>query len=572
MCRFLPALLLAAGLSACGIIDTVTEIVAPPRCEAPQTGQSHDLAVEALYVTQVTQNGDGSVPLLASRQALARAFVVNRSAADKPLDVPVVVTFQAKRRGEPLGSIQAEGPECVPLEVARADLTDSYAAQVPQSWIDEDVDVYATAHVEADLAVKDLGRLRYPRSGSLRVRTTEAPPFRLTFVPVRYPDLTPDLGPTTAVEYLSFAQQVFPLEEVDVAVRAPYRFSGERDERGDISRNLLIELRELRLLDGSERYYFGIIEPHEAFLPAGLAYLGHPVAAAVARSWGGALPVGIIAHELGHNFGLRHAPCGDPDGIDINFPYSDGGIGVHGFDAQAGTIVDVNHKDLMSYCRPQWISDYHYLKVLEFRKREALAAQTSKELQQVLLVSGSIDRDGLRLRPLFVTEAAVYPPEPGPYRLLLLDEAAEVLFETSFSTQQISDHSGRHVEHFAFTLPAKERWNQELHAAYVLDDRGNVLAEARASRDLRLSRTEAAVRAMRLEDGRVKLTWPSDSFAAALVRDPSTREVLSRDETGEVTFPYKRDELEVILSDGVQSLTLNVSIEVENGDRFEEGP
>ncbi len=44
----------------------------------------------------------------------------------------------------------------------------------------------------------------------------------------------------------------------------------------------------------------------------------------------------IIAHELGHNMNLRHAPCGGAFNHDPSFPYPDGSIGSWGYDFRDG--------------------------------------------------------------------------------------------------------------------------------------------------------------------------------------------------------------------------------------------
>ena len=44
-----------------------------------------------------------------------------------------------------------------------------------------------------------------------------------------------------------------------------------------------------------------------------------------------------VAHELGHNMNLDHAPCGGAAGLDGGFPYPDGSIGAWGYDVEGGS-------------------------------------------------------------------------------------------------------------------------------------------------------------------------------------------------------------------------------------------
>ena len=64
---------------------------------------------------------------------------------------------------------------------------------------------------------------------------------------------------------------------------------------------------------------------------------------------------GTIAHELGHNLSLQHAP--------VVLPH----VGVWGYDFAGGRQISAGTKDLMSYCSPQWISDFSVTRALRYR-------------------------------------------------------------------------------------------------------------------------------------------------------------------------------------------------------------
>ncbi len=72
-----------------------------------------------------------------------------------------------------------------------------------------------------------------------------------------------------------------------------------------------------------------------------------------------------MAHEVGHNHGRNHAPCvpqgGSISGVDNNYPYSGGNIGVWGYDPSKQSLINPNGvTDIMGYCNTKWISDYTY--------------------------------------------------------------------------------------------------------------------------------------------------------------------------------------------------------------------
>ena len=67
-----------------------------------------------------------------------------------------------------------------------------------------------------------------------------------------------------------------------------------------------------------------------------------------------------IDHELGHNFNLLHADrCGAGRG-DPTYPSGTGAIDAWGYDFGADELVDPDAPDLMTYCEPHWIGDYHF--------------------------------------------------------------------------------------------------------------------------------------------------------------------------------------------------------------------
>ena len=66
-------------------------------------------------------------------------------------------------------------------------------------------------------------------------------------------------------------------------------------------------------------------------------------------------------HEVGHEHGRNHAPCGTSSGLDEAFPHSMGEIGTWGYDLVTGELWPPNNtRDVMSYCNPVWVSDYNF--------------------------------------------------------------------------------------------------------------------------------------------------------------------------------------------------------------------
>ena len=100
----------------------------------------------------------------------------------------------------------------------------------------------------------------------------------------------------------------------------------------------------------------------------------------------------VMAHELGHNMSLSHAPCGGAGGPDPSFPQSDGSIGAWGYDFDSGELVDPSIRDLMSYCDPTWISEFYFTNSLRYRlavETEERRARQAAPAPSLLIWAGS---------------------------------------------------------------------------------------------------------------------------------------------------------------------------------------
>ena len=79
--------------------------------------------------------------------------------------------------------------------------------------------------------------------------------------------------------------------------------------------------------------------------------------------------VNTAVHEIGHNQGAPHAPCGVGGGADPAYPHAGASIGIRGLDPYDGQMYSPNnYTDFMSYCRPYWVSDYRWGKSFNHQK------------------------------------------------------------------------------------------------------------------------------------------------------------------------------------------------------------
>ena len=257
-------------------------------------------------------------------------------------------------------------------------------------------------------------------------------------------------------ELLRDLRTLLPIAELAVEAREPVIVSTP-----DI-RSMLGQVRAMRLLEGGSGYWMGIWDGvlNAGIIPAtrGIAYLGGEASVSVRRA-------PTIAHELGHNLSLGHAPCGSPAGVDPWFPHDDGRTGAWGYDFEKHRLVTPDAADIMSYCWPGllWISDFFFNKALAHRLAEggATAASMAAETDPVrsLLIWGGRDQDGIPyLDPAFVVEATPSIPHAGgEYTIEGASADGTPVFSLAFDMPAIADAEGEEAS-FVFALPVQPGW------------------------------------------------------------------------------------------------------------------
>ena len=283
--------------------------------------------------------------------------------------------------------------------------------------------------------------------------------------------------------------------------------------------DLLSQTRAIRAMEGGTGHYKGMMS-RPVTGASGVAQRPGRVSFSAPESY-------ILAHELGHNLNLLHAPCGGAGGPDPSYPYRDGSIGAWGYDFRdGGSLVEPSRPDLMSYCEPEWISDYHFTNALRFRLSEA--EPYLGPLTRSLLLWGGVGADGApSLEPAFVVEAPpTLPQSGGDYRLTGRTGGGAQLFSLSFAMPEVADGDGS--ASFAFTLPVRSEWEGSLAAITLSGPGGSVTLDADSDYQIAILRDpgNGQVRGI-LRDAPELGMEPAD-VAAALGAGPGLQVLFSR--------------------------------------------
>ena len=500
------ASLLLAGTQLCASRDVETQTWLQNIDERRISNCGDAVArVVSAYLTQAVQSLENPVPLVAGKPALLRVFVTNGGMADAKRP-PVRATFY--QHNLPVYTAEIPGGDySLPDRPEEGDLTASSNAHIPAYVVRPGLEMV----IEIDPgSIPDSASAvdrRLPTAGRLALEVTEVPPLDLTLVPFLWTwnpdrslaDYAAGLSPDD--ELFRMTRETLPVGDFRLNVREPVWTSVASEAKNTIS--ILVEVFVLRILDGAQGHYMGILPASER---VGVAVIPGSIGVSAMDGY-------TIAHELGHNMNLRHAPCGGPAGLDPDYPYVDGTTGAWGYDVLTGSLVTPQNHDLMSYCPPGWISDFHFVKALIYRRSEERPVPAARAASATnLLLWGEVNDLGeIVLHPAFAVEAPpVLPETGGPYRLTGEDETGNTLFALSFGAVEVADGAG---SVFAFVLPVREDWLDRLHQIALFGPEGVKTMDRSGgpAAAIMLDRTTGAVQGI-LRD------WPDQDGTPAFAR------------------------------------------------------
>jgi hypothetical protein len=531
------------------------------------------ISIDAVQINQSMQDAEGSLPAVAGRPGLLRIVLrADRANVETP-DVRVRLFRDGVQQWERILPARVVG---VPTDPALWVENQTWNVALTADEVQPGIAIEALADPQQAINLADREATRFPRgSGVAPLDVRELAPLELRFIRIQASSnggVVANISSNSLDAFASSTRKWLPVGGLQASLRSAIFVTDLNLTNEDNIRQLLSDLRTLRLAEATGREYFHGIMPAISGLPvAGMAYLvltpGN-LSARVGLSYDRATDAAdTVAHELGHNMGRRHAPCNDPEDIDPNFPYADGGIGQAGYDIDARILRGPGGIwDFMGYCRPRWISDYNYAAILDWRRSDPTAFQPvpgePDPLADVLgepgpgvLIWGRVSEGGVELNPVFSIEARpVLPDAEGAHTVRGFAADGSLLFDLSFAGDAVPHASDPSERHFGFFVPLSPAQIDRLQRVELVSPHG--VAEQASVGELTAAAPRSVVNEERLADGGLRLRWDAASRPMAMVRDRSSGAVLGIGRSGELRFSAEAlagAMPEVLLSDGVRT-------------------
>ena len=557
-------------VTAAGVVSGGTTYAPTPASQAPVVtagatasaavaysasgaGITLDLTVNGVYLTQAIQKYDGSVPLVAGRDAYLRVFgLANQVNSAQP---PIRVRFYNGATLVQTYTIAAPSAG-VPTAVTEGTLASSWNVLVPAAQVQPGLRVLAEVDPAGTIGETDEANNHFPISGTPGdVDVRALPAFQIRFVPVlqQVNGLSGNVSDANKEAFLTDLKARLPVGGYSADVRAPYTTTAaavQSNNGNGAWGTILSEVLALRSTDASSSYYYGVLRTSYTSGVVGMGYVGGSARTAIGWDM---LPSGssVMAHEVGHNMGRQHAPCGGAGSPDPSYPYSGGQIGGWGLNLTSLLLKAPTTADVMGYCHPDWISDYNWSAMVAFRQGGPNNAPPAVGLSsgEGLLVWGRISDTGIVVEPGF--RVALSPdaaPRGGPFRLDLLAADGSLVRTVSFDAAEVGDLPGVVERHFSFVLPLDQVIDAQVAGFRV---RAGALTTTRMAAAAASGDPESDV--VRANAAQVRVRWNAARYPMVIVRDAATGQVLSFARGGAATLWSGSRGFELEFSDGIQT-------------------
>jgi hypothetical protein len=336
-------------------------------------------AVKIPVMEDMQEVGDRNADVVAGRAALVRVFVEPGGGFTRR-EIAARLTLSTN------GTTKVHSAKLNPAGASSDGSPNStFNIQVPAADITPDTE-YSVELVECATPAGTASNARFPASGTTPLEARETGVMKITIVPIEYgadgSNRAPDTSAARIATYTEHIEKVYPVTEVQMTVREAVT-SNTNLSSGNGWQSTLYALADLRAQDNpdDEVYYYGLVNPGQDLgdycgggCTAGIAFVAESAGFSDGRVGFGIGFSGsnqeinatyeTMAHEIGHEHGRGHSPCGVQG--DGPYPHQGGSIGSWGYDLIEGTLFDPEETtDIMGYCQDVWVSDFTYQAFVE---------------------------------------------------------------------------------------------------------------------------------------------------------------------------------------------------------------
>jgi len=476
-----------------------------------------DFTIDHIEVVQVVQDENNTIPLVTGKSFVLRVFPKLAVPGPDVTNVPILVGFKVDND---ITEFERDGSRTIITNNPdRANSQHSYNIFIsPQSVDFPDGNVSVAAVINPECTVPEVD-CENNAGEVITVQFEEQPGLRVKYLPICIQlHGEPESCPEGSLANLGeIAKRIFPVAEGNfefslsesgklISKESLHVFG--RGEDALMQRLEAIYVAEAVTRGGQVTFdqLIGIL-PEKTM---GADNFGGVASGIAAPLWGGksgrvALvldqtqngyvgPVGtafIVAHEIGHNLGLRHPETKKCEsvlsgifgkGTSSQWPFPDANIQEHGADVIANDIKvgkpashpNVNY-DLMDSCDvlSQWISDFHYVwvyasgfeptaaePVLEPLLASLSSDSPRRESGDFAFITGKADRNGvvgeLNAVERFTGTADPHAPDPGQdHCLSFADGTGALVGEHCFQLPFVGSEGGRELEEQYFSRLVK---------------------------------------------------------------------------------------------------------------------
>ncbi|MGC8780437.1 MAG: DNRLRE domain-containing protein [Anaerolineae bacterium] len=293
----------------------------------------------------------------------------------------------------------------------------------------------------------------------------------LEVVMVRVDAAGPPPPAARRAQTIAWLKKVFPINDVNIWISeedpldANYNYTDQSGEGcGEGWDELLDDLWWLNFWTDDpvdNLKYYGMLDENVMTGFGGCGYTPGDESAGQVSPPGSIAGGRTMAHEIAHNIGREHAPCGNPANPDPNYPNPDASLDVYGLDPATMTLFPAATTfDLMSYCNPRWISEYNYSRLYDhFHPGPGAASSAAAARANVfaaaplpaangnyLIVAGRIHEEQVTaLHPFYrlsLPAGSHDGPGSGAVTLEVQTAGGQILFTRAFDPLSHGDHDG----------------------------------------------------------------------------------------------------------------------------------